>query len=163
MFFIVIPKFILINEELEGYILVNNKTIIMIKNFSFIINDYLFYQINDNNISYEIYNYNQRRIYNEFTNIILKKSLNTMIFSNNIIQIIYNLKDNYIFIKAKKCIYSSKKIYFNSNKELIIEDEIKTSPPFETYHTISLPDISLPDISLPDISLPDISLPDLLF
>jgi hypothetical protein len=157
MFFIVIPKFILINEELEGYILVNNKTIIMIKNFSFIINDYLFYQINVNNtISYEIYNYNKKRICNEFTNIILKKTINTLIFSNNIIQITYNLKDKYIFIKAKECIYLSKKIYFNSNKELIIKDKIKTSPPFETYYSILLsPDLSLPDLSLPDLSLHD--------
>ncbi len=144
MFLIVIPKFILINEDLEGYILVNNKKIIMIKNFSFIINDYLFYQIDDINlVSYEIYHYNQNRIYNEFTNIMLKKYINTLIFSNNIIQITYHLNDKYIFIKAKELIYLSKKIYFNSNKELIIEDEFKISPPFEGYYKIQLPDLLL--------------------
>ncbi len=139
MFFIVIPKCLLINGELEGYIYINNKKL-MINNYSFFINGYLFYQINEdykNDISYYIYNYNQIRQYNNFHNIIKTTNNKENIFSNNIITIKQNKMNPYsILIKANEQIYEHTKLYFNTNKEFIIESEYIYIPAFEILHEL---------------------------
>ncbi len=141
MFFIVIPKCMLINEELNGYIKINNtNNIIMIENYSFIINGYLFYQIFEElkNINYEIYNYNQKRIYSNFSNISVIIKENKKIYSNNVIEITHYINESYILIKATETKYLCKKMYFNKNKEFIIEEKFKTIPSFETNYIISI-------------------------
>jgi hypothetical protein len=151
MFFIVIPKCILINEELNGHIIIDNnkKTIkIMINNYSFYINDYLFYQINDriNNLTYCIYNYNQYRILPGLTinnrntinaSYYMKDYNNNITYTNNIIEISHKTTEpNSIIINAKECSYICEKKYFNTNKEFIIEDKIQTIPSFKIKSNI---------------------------
>ena len=138
MFFVVIPQSLLVNEELNGYININSNNInikININDFTFYINGYLFYQINEvfkSDVSYYIYNYNQITTFDNFNN--MQKTINNkgMIFSNNIIVIKLNFNDAAIVnIKAKEQTYMCKKLYFNKNKEFIIEYEYKTMPAFD--------------------------------
>ncbi len=137
MFFIVIPQCLLINEELDGHILINNETI-LIKDYTFTINGYLFYQINkifNENINYYIYNYNQYITFKNFNNMF--KHNKYMHFSNNVITIDLDLDNiNIINIKAKEITYECKKMYFNKNKEFIISNELKTLPSFEIKYDL---------------------------
>ena len=143
MYFIVIPQSLLVNEELNGYInIINNNIKININDFTFYINGYLFYQINEvfkSDISYYIYNYNKITTFDNFHNI--QKTINNteMIFSNNIIFIKLKFNEpSIIYIKAHEQTYKSKKAYFNKNKEFIIEYEYKTMPAFELYFDLFL-------------------------
>jgi hypothetical protein len=132
MFFIVIPQCLLINEELNGYIIIN-KYKIMIENYSFCINGYLLYQINEElkNYDYYIYNYNQIRHYNNFNNMSVCIKNNKKIFSNNVIKITFDyLSPFFINIKACEQSYICNKMYFNTNKEFIIENKINYLPSF---------------------------------
>ncbi len=141
MHFIVIPQCLLINGELEGYININNNIDINISNFTFSIYGYLFYKIDyefKNDISYYIFNYNQNRTFSNFNNI-QKSTINKKnIFSNNVINIKQDDLDPYnIIIKSIEQTYECKRMYFNTNKEFIIENEIITLPSFQvTYDTL---------------------------
>ena len=60
-----------------------------------------------------------------------------IIFSNNIISIKLLFESyNIINIKCKENTYECKKLYFNKNKEFIIESEIKTLPAFEISYDL---------------------------
>ncbi len=140
MFFIVIPQCLLINEELQGYILINN-TKIMIENYSFFINGYLFYQINEilKDYKYYINNYNEFRKFSSFNNILKINNHKEIIYSNNIIKITQNIDEPYFLtIEGIQQTYLCKKLYFNINKEFIIEEKSQTLSSFTCEYLLSI-------------------------
>ncbi len=181
MFYISIPQCCLINEELDGYLMIyiDYKPIyIMIKAYTFQYSGYLFYKINrpfNINIKYNIYNYSQINVistinnssqwlrdqnneFNIFTNIL--KNIKQTNYSNGIVNILHN--SDYIIIKASETTYTCKRLYFNTNKEFIIDSIEKTLPAFKLeLPTIEVSAFELPKLELPGLELPRLELPGL--